>query len=285
MTREEAIKELRGFIGQLTEGCQEAIKVLIPELCESEDEKIREEIVSFIRAFWVDHRDSVPQASKWLDWFEKQKEQTEELSTRLNGLMQEYVKSGKDEEEQEHRLKCYQLFWDALEDSEFFEQEEQKPAEWSEEDENMMNNIIRVLSTFVGTVECESNPSLSSSYPTYLREIDWLKSLKNRGNSPKSNTNSHREFSGSFMDYLDRNRPRWKMCLSNGECKNIDDAFQRKDWAMLLRYAKKYGVLESWRPSEEQMRALEGCVNYLNESDNEDYEIVESLYEDLKKLM
>ena len=62
-------------------------------------------------------------------WMKKkmEKEQTEELSTRLNGLMQEYVKSGKDEEEQEHRLKCYHLFWDALGDSEFFKQKEQKP--------------------------------------------------------------------------------------------------------------------------------------------------------------
>ena len=62
-------------------------------------------------------------------------EQKEQISTRLNGVMQEYVKEGKDEEEQEHRLKCYKLFWDALEDSEFFEQfkqKEQKPTEWSE---------------------------------------------------------------------------------------------------------------------------------------------------------
>lgn len=51
-------------------------------------------------------------------------------------------------------------------------------AEWSEEDENMMNNILRVLSAFMGTVECESNPSLSTSYPTYLREINWLKALR-----------------------------------------------------------------------------------------------------------
>ena len=39
MTREEAIKELRCFIGQLTEGCQEVIKILIPELAESDDER------------------------------------------------------------------------------------------------------------------------------------------------------------------------------------------------------------------------------------------------------
>ena len=62
------------------------------------------------------------------EWIERQKKQTEELSTRLNGVMQEYVKAGKDEEDQEHRLKCYQLFWDTLGDSEFFKQ---KPTECS----------------------------------------------------------------------------------------------------------------------------------------------------------
>lgn len=67
----------------------------------------------------------------------------------------------------------WQKFHDWLE-----KQKEQKPAEWSEEDENMRDNILRVLGAFTGTVECESNPSLSTSYPTYLREIDWLKSLR-----------------------------------------------------------------------------------------------------------
>jgi len=61
---------------------------------------------------------------------EKQKEQPkEELVYRLNGLMQEYIKEGKDEAEKEHRFKCYQLFWDALEDTSYFEQKEQKPIE------------------------------------------------------------------------------------------------------------------------------------------------------------
>ena len=61
---------------------------------------------------------------------EKQKEQPkEELVYRLNGLMQDYIKEGKDEEEREHRFKCYKLFWDALEEAEFFEQKKQKPAE------------------------------------------------------------------------------------------------------------------------------------------------------------
>lgn len=43
----------------------------------------------------------------------------------------------------------------------------------------------------------------------------------------------------AFMNYLDFNRPFGKMCLSNGECKNIDDAFDNQDWSELCRYADK----------------------------------------------
>lgn len=39
-----------------------------------------------------------------------------------------------------------------------------------------------------------------------------------------------------------------------------------------------------WKPSEEQMLALGGCLDYLLESDNEDADIIKSLINDLKKL-
>ena len=57
--------------------------------------------------------------------YEKQKEDKEELVYRMNGLMQEYIKAGKDDAEKDHRYKCYKLFWDALEDSEFFKKKEE----------------------------------------------------------------------------------------------------------------------------------------------------------------
>lgn len=44
----------------------------------------------------------------------------------------------------------------------------------------------------------------------------------------------------AFMDFLDANRPEGKMCLSNGECANIDDAFATGNWDMLSRYIEKY---------------------------------------------
>ena len=123
MTREEAIKELRGFIGQLTEGCQEAIKILIPELKEeSEDERIRKEILEDIRNVKaISSEEYRKKADRWIAWLEKQKEQ--------------------------------------------------KPAEWSEEDENNIGKLHRLL------VICQSEKKF---IPTseYEKLDKWLKSLR-----------------------------------------------------------------------------------------------------------
>lgn len=149
MTREKAIKIVKEFINgtclHLVD--QEALVTLVPELGESEDERIRKWIVAELQnslneiyAMYsgdYDNRDAEDkQRQRCLEsaiaWLEKQKEQPkEELVYRLNGLMQDYIKEGKDEEEKKHRFKCYKLFWDSLEDGEFFEQKEQKSAKWT----------------------------------------------------------------------------------------------------------------------------------------------------------
>ena len=100
---------------------------IIPQLCESEDERIRKAIVATIEQC---HFLKPKNRDNMLAYLERQKEQKEELVYRLNGLMQEYINESKDEAEQEHRFKCYKLFWDALEDMSYFdEQKEQKPYE------------------------------------------------------------------------------------------------------------------------------------------------------------
>ena len=82
---------------------------------------------------------------------EKQKEDKEELVYRMNGLMQEYIKEGKDEEEQEHRMKCYKLFWDALEDSEFFKKQKEQE---SEDEECTDFTIYHPIKNGKGEYEC-----------------------------------------------------------------------------------------------------------------------------------
>lgn len=78
MTREEAIKELRDFIGQLTEGCQEIIKILVPELRESEDEKAGEH--------WQPCDEHFRALGYAIEYFKKKKNDTTHLEDLYNGL-------------------------------------------------------------------------------------------------------------------------------------------------------------------------------------------------------
>lgn len=70
MTKEEAIDNVRSFIGQLTAECQESIRTLIPELAESEDERVRKALIDGIRQ--IRCKNSVTQ-EQMLAWLEKQK--------------------------------------------------------------------------------------------------------------------------------------------------------------------------------------------------------------------
>ena len=49
-----------------------------------------------------------------------------------------------------------------------------------------------------------------------------------------------RDLAISFMHYLDAIRPEGTMGLSNGECADIDKAFNEMDWDKLARYLEKY---------------------------------------------
>ena len=69
MTKEEAIDIIRDTYHTDTE--LEALKVLVPELQESEDERTRKELIELISCM----HDADPRKKGWLNWLEKQKEQ------------------------------------------------------------------------------------------------------------------------------------------------------------------------------------------------------------------
>lgn len=56
--------------------------------------------------------------------------------------------------------------------------------------------------------------------------------------------------------------------------------FFKRDWKEQTEERE-----EHWKPSKEQMEALDRCVEYLDESDNEDAEVMSSLSADLQKLL
>ena len=55
-----------------------------------------------------------------------------------------------------------------------------------------------------------------------------------------------------FIHFLDENRPEGKMCLSNGECAEIEKAFNEQDWQKLTKYLDKY--IESEDERDERIR-------------------------------
>ena len=187
MTREEAIKELRGFIGQLTEGCQEAIKVLIPELCESDDERIRAFLYDFIKVCaWSEKQ--FPPREKCLAYLEKQKEQKDYRKLYEDIAKSEWFKKayegkslGCDEEQKEQKpINESNMHEPTLDEARKWNEEYEKGyslgyengrneqrLEWSNEDENRFNNLCRIIREAEGWNEVSKNVF-----------IDWLKSLR-----------------------------------------------------------------------------------------------------------
>lgn len=138
------------------------IEDIFPELYESENERIRKELIehvkdqqsSFISA--PDCRDKYEEEennkyNSWIAWLEKQGELVNSLSKGLDNAHERI-----DELIQKNNKLCIKL--------------EQKPA-WTEEDEKILKDIL-VDVKFEGY----NNDMLANSY----KKINWLKSLKER---------------------------------------------------------------------------------------------------------
>lgn len=139
-------------------------------------------------------------------------------------------------------------------------------VEWSEEDERMRQTAIEACKTVAADYE--------NSNARFYKCKEWLESLRPQ---PQQNMSIY------FMMYLDEHRPDGKMCLSNAECNQIEVAFKNQDWDIILKYAEKY--LPRWKPSGEQMAALFSELPVVKGCGDKAQNILESLYEDLKKLM
>ena len=73
MTREDAIKVIKQAMPTLWKETKEAIQTLIPELAESEDERIRKEMIEFLNQYKEDGLRGVD-ITAWIAYLKKQKE-------------------------------------------------------------------------------------------------------------------------------------------------------------------------------------------------------------------
>lgn len=136
MTRKEALEYINNM--WMSGETHDALETLIPEFGESEDEKIRKGIIEIIKAVsgpdcdvYLDEK----KQEKYLAWLEKQKEQKPKAKAK-SPLSPHELYDAKIEGISQGRQ-------DVIDHPEQFGL--QKPAEWSEEDEEMLDSIIRVV--------------------------------------------------------------------------------------------------------------------------------------------
>lgn len=202
MTREEAIEVYNNIINQKI---KEAFEVFAPELRESEDEKIKKTLIGYFTKK-NEYRDvdelweglEIPNIIAWL---EKQKEPKEELFVRINGLINEYIKAGADEAEQEHRLKCYHLFLDSLEDAEYFEQKDQKPLSTEETELNSITFLEQIGYTCISP-RAEQKPAHTAKEMWKEMRLEVYAQASGNRHEPNYSDDSTKMFSLCDIDEI-----------------------------------------------------------------------------------
>ena len=162
---EQALERARKYVNIDVDSTQVytkgVVEEIFPELKESEDERIREDIISLVNEFWERIGSINPEyssRSRMLGWLEKQKEPRDYRKLYKNIVESEWFKKayenkslGTDEEQKDFA--------------------EKKPIEWSEEDETGWTNTMIMIK------ECATNHYTKDSIKLV---VDWLKSLKER---------------------------------------------------------------------------------------------------------
>lgn len=239
---------------------------VFPELKECADERIRQMIGNTLRDAVISERISETSYREMSAYLEKQKEQkpaewkplpesmealllaiegkwdaikpTGYMSRRLEDLYDGLVNTFDVDEKYLSNLPKTEYTEKDIEEIKALKEKidssmETKPAEWSEEDEALLKEIVSFFKD--GTTKLQHDLDL---YAGFLE--NKLKSLRPQPREEIYQSAKH-DLAIKFMNYLDENRPEGKMNLSNGECEDIDKAFRENDWAKILRYIEKYG--------------------------------------------
>jgi hypothetical protein len=181
MTREEAIKVVRNIYQ--TDAEKEALETLIPELRESEDERIRKWLYDYIervgRSWDIKPYTPFPY-TQILAWIEKQKEQkhywkpTETDVALFNKAVTTNKALTPTERAQLDIIRSKFGCCRAVNCSGIV-QKEQKPEEWSDEDREIIDNAIKQLYRYADSYHIASNYTREKE----VRKVAYeLKSLR-----------------------------------------------------------------------------------------------------------
>jgi hypothetical protein len=209
MDKEEAIKILKDFHDKSALfSIRTALETLHPDLKESEDEKTRKALISFLKSPFVNENITDEKVAPWLAWLEKQGEKPSAIrwydASLIPQEMEELLVEWESEDATWHEIAFYhadtKTFWDGtrqvknvtrwcyiidllekqaaqkpfdyenanIQQKDFAPQVEQKLA-WNEEDECYMGECIGAIATKDGW-----------SFEEKRKTKHWLKAFKDR---------------------------------------------------------------------------------------------------------
>lgn len=272
----EAVKELQQA-NPHDEGIQKWISDYFPELKESEDEKIRKEIIDFLQET-IDNVGESPNiwtmsnAKKWIAWLEKQgeKKPADKIEQKGMNIVEEDMTPFQKkvfciidttiEEEQGLKQVCDELL--SLAHDEIM----QKSA-WSEEDEKMFNSALWHVKN-----SCGNQGKNSGEFEVY----NWLKTIKDRVQLQNiAYYNPYKEVVESIAKMC--------KCYEHVDVGSLQDFYDNVK--VKCKDSKEYDSLfpqTTWRPSDEQMEALESATENCAYSEYQD--CLRELIEQLKEL-
>lgn len=162
--KEALVNATREYESAQTESTRSVIKNIFPELTESNDERIWKEMLDFFCQF-EDKTLRGVDISSWIAWLEKQKPS----KMYVSGILYEHIRNSKAclvdmPESHKHSDYYSQAYYD-LEEAMKLIKVGEKPVEWSEEDEKMVESCLLFVNA-------------NRTHPLATKCIDWLKSLK-----------------------------------------------------------------------------------------------------------
>jgi hypothetical protein len=286
MTQEEKAKRYDELLLKLQKAkvddnvCDEmyyrVIDDIVPEISESEDERIRKAIHIYFD--WLDGRkDYAPKGEytirDMIAWLEKQGEQKQDpcdncKDVRLNCHNFPCVKK-----------RAFKQGKSALEvineeDVDNANKVEQNPAVWSEIDEANLEDSIYFVKEFRRSNLCDNESRLQNSRTC----IEWLASLKDRV-SCEANCITTKEWSVENRSKIQR------ICKYLDEAKkyyaDITEVRECIDWLKSLR------PQSTWKPSDEQIKAVRLARSFVVDDFDENptlSDVLVELEKQLKKL-
>ena len=276
---DEALKYAMIYYKDGNEDMKMMMKTCFPVLVEeSEDESIRKEIVSYLKT-----RKGYTEAIKdpWIAWLEKQGEQKpahEIEPTPIFRIGDILKRKGKDYTFRVDRIQGGYYHCDRNNGAFFPIEEqgnwgliEQEPA-WSEEDSDMLDDIVKSLKKY------------QLQMPNYRVELQmrWLKSLKDRI-QPQPKQKWSEEDEAIYYGVIETEQ--YMLDVVNGIKKfNVGNISIKEECTRELNWLKSLRPQNTWKPSEEQMKALDEARSLANNCGEESAFDLRTLHEQLKKL-